>query len=220
MVTIKALSYGFNNPVKETMYVPTSDSIKFKAKSWIDAFGNRSSKAGGATINNALNAVSSNGFITYAVLISLSVIGIWVVVAFLMGQAFCGLAKRGQKALCLLTMLGCVHSCFSMESKGRIYQYICSEIIIEKDNIWFFGERGAFSIVDGVTFFEGDCVIKRNPASRCQPVSLVLKGTWILAPGTILILDGVEVYQHKDAVVSQGEGSRILVANGGAWNTV
>jgi AAA family ATP:ADP antiporter len=97
MATIKALSYGFNNPVKETMYIPTSDSIKFKAKSGIDAFGNRSSKAGGATINNALNAVSSNGFIPYAVLISLSVIGIWVVVAFLMGQAFNRLAQCGKE---------------------------------------------------------------------------------------------------------------------------
>jgi AAA family ATP:ADP antiporter len=96
MVTIKALSYGFNNPVKETMYVPTSDSIKFKAKSWIDMFGNRSSKAGGATINGALNSASGNGFILYAVLISLSVIGIWVAVAFFMGQAFSRLAKRGR----------------------------------------------------------------------------------------------------------------------------
>jgi AAA family ATP:ADP antiporter len=92
MVAIKALSYGFNNPIKEIIYIPTSNDIKFKAKGWIEMFGNRSSKAGGATINGALGSIS-NGFMNYAAIISLAAIGAWIVVAVLMGQTFSRLVK-------------------------------------------------------------------------------------------------------------------------------
>jgi len=92
MVTIKALSYGFNNPVKEIIYIPTSDAIKFKAKGWIEMFGNRSSKAGGSTINGVLSKLPQ-GFVEYGLIISLGVISIWVIVALLMGNAFTRLIK-------------------------------------------------------------------------------------------------------------------------------
>lgn len=94
MVAAKALSYGFNNPVKETIYVPTSDDVKFKAKGLIDMFGSRSAKGGGSFINNSLNHLPRNKFIAYAVLISLGVIGVWLFVAFMMGQKFNRLVKR------------------------------------------------------------------------------------------------------------------------------
>jgi AAA family ATP:ADP antiporter len=46
MIGIKGLNYALNNPTKEIMYIPTSKDVKFKAKGWIDLFGNRSTKAG------------------------------------------------------------------------------------------------------------------------------------------------------------------------------
>jgi AAA family ATP:ADP antiporter len=48
MMVIKGMSYALNNPTKEILYQMTSTSIKFKCKSWIDTFGQRSSKAGGS----------------------------------------------------------------------------------------------------------------------------------------------------------------------------
>lgn len=36
---LKALIFSFHDPVKELLYNPTSDAIKFKAKAWIDVFG-------------------------------------------------------------------------------------------------------------------------------------------------------------------------------------
>ena len=54
MIIIKGLNYALNNPTKEIMYIPTSTNIKFKAKSWIDGFGNRSTKALGALATNNL----------------------------------------------------------------------------------------------------------------------------------------------------------------------
>jgi len=53
MMVIKGMSYALNNPTKEILYQNTSTQIKFKCKSWIDTFGQRSSKAGGSFITNA-----------------------------------------------------------------------------------------------------------------------------------------------------------------------
>ena len=47
---IKALIFSLHDPVKELLYIPTSEAIKFKAKAWIDVFGARSSKALGSFI--------------------------------------------------------------------------------------------------------------------------------------------------------------------------
>ena len=41
---LKALIFSLNEPVKELLYIPTSEAIKFKAKAWIDVFGSRLSK--------------------------------------------------------------------------------------------------------------------------------------------------------------------------------
>lgn len=93
MVTIKSLSYGFNNPIKEMVYIPTSDAIKFKAKGWIDMFGKSLSKGGGASISNVLKNMPS-GFMMYGVLISLSLVGAWFFVAMVMGGAFTRLVRK------------------------------------------------------------------------------------------------------------------------------
>jgi AAA family ATP:ADP antiporter len=53
MMIIKGMSYALNNPTKEILYQMTSTQIKFKCKSWIDTFGQRSSKAGGSIVTNA-----------------------------------------------------------------------------------------------------------------------------------------------------------------------
>jgi len=49
---IKALIFSLNDPVKELLYNPTSDAIKFKAKAWIDVFGSRFAKGAGSFITN------------------------------------------------------------------------------------------------------------------------------------------------------------------------
>jgi len=93
MVFIKGISYGFGNPVKEVLYIPTSESIRFKAKSWVDMFGNRSSKAGGATINRFLTQIPE-GLANYGALISFMFIGIWFVAALYLGHVFDKLARE------------------------------------------------------------------------------------------------------------------------------
>jgi AAA family ATP:ADP antiporter len=42
---LKAITFSLNEPVKELLYMPTSEAIKFKVKAWIDVFGARCAKA-------------------------------------------------------------------------------------------------------------------------------------------------------------------------------
>ena len=55
MMAIKAASYSLNNPTKEILYQPTSSSVKYKAKSWIDIFGARGAKATASVVTNAFS---------------------------------------------------------------------------------------------------------------------------------------------------------------------
>ncbi|MCH7662870.1 MAG: hypothetical protein IH859_03260, partial [Chloroflexi bacterium] len=50
-VITKSTHYAFGMPVRELLYIPTLKEIKFKSKSWIDAFGAKMAKSSGATVN-------------------------------------------------------------------------------------------------------------------------------------------------------------------------
>jgi ATP:ADP antiporter, AAA family len=51
MVLLRAAHYGFNVPVREILYIPTTKDVKFKSKAWIESFGRSLSKTSGATFN-------------------------------------------------------------------------------------------------------------------------------------------------------------------------
>ena len=88
MVVLRSLHYGFNAPVRETLYIPTTKDVKFKSKTWIDAFGKRLSKASGSTFN--LWAQSPN-YISTLKLDSLFSIGIattWTVISIMVGKKY------------------------------------------------------------------------------------------------------------------------------------
>jgi AAA family ATP:ADP antiporter len=95
MVAIKSLSYALNNPCKEIMYLPTSKDIKFKAKGWIDGFGGRSAKATGGAISDSFGGVMAN-LIFYGSVISLGIVGFWILVALYVGRTNKKLTDSGQ----------------------------------------------------------------------------------------------------------------------------
>ena len=80
LVVTKGLAYTLNNPCKEIMYIPTSNDIKFKTKSWIDVFGARSAKGFGGFIATFFPIASE--LIVYGSLFSLVITGIWIPTAF------------------------------------------------------------------------------------------------------------------------------------------
>ena len=91
-IATKGLNYALNKPSAEVLYIPTSKDVKFKAKGWIDMFGNRTTKGMGVTISNGLNS-SLPVLIYYGTFISLGIIGIWLLVASYVGNRFNKLQK-------------------------------------------------------------------------------------------------------------------------------
>jgi ATP:ADP antiporter, AAA family len=101
MMLVTATSYAVNNPVKEMMYIPTSKDAKFKVKGFTDMFGSRSAKTSGMQIGGALKvpgdvAGTISRLMGYGILISLGVIGVWLAVAFYVGQKNAQLTKDGE----------------------------------------------------------------------------------------------------------------------------
>ena len=95
VVVVKGLSYALNNPAKEMMYIPTSKDVKFKAKGWIDMFGSRSAKAGGSGINSMFSG-SLASLMAYGTIISMGLIGLWIVAAVFVGTKFNKLSKENK----------------------------------------------------------------------------------------------------------------------------
>ena len=95
MVAIKGVSYALNNPSKEMLYMVTSDSIKFKAKSWIDVFGGRGSKALGSFVTNMLKG-SVAGLMFWGSTISFLIAAALLGISSVLGSAFDRLSERGE----------------------------------------------------------------------------------------------------------------------------
>lgn len=94
MIGIKGLNYALNNPTKEVMYIPTSNDVKYKAKGWIELFGGRSTKGAGAGINIAFKE-SLPRLLFFGSVISLGLLGVWIVVAIFIGKRFHKLQEEG-----------------------------------------------------------------------------------------------------------------------------
>lgn len=95
MMVAKGLGYAVNNPVKEMMYIPTSKDVKFKAKGFIDVFGGRMSKLGGAQINNAFKA-NMHDLMVYGTIFSFGLTGIWIIAAVYVGIRNAHLLEQGE----------------------------------------------------------------------------------------------------------------------------
>ncbi len=95
VVIIKGLNYSLNNPSREVLYIPTSKAVKFKAKGWIDAFGARLLKGSASTVTDALRG-SLPLLLTVGTVLSLGLVGVWIMVALSTSNKFDELQKNGQ----------------------------------------------------------------------------------------------------------------------------
>ncbi len=81
MVIAKAVNYALNGPTIKQLYIPTSKEAKYKAQSWIEMFGSRSSKGIGSYVNTFRVKLGSVGaFVNFTSLISLALVGGWLLV--------------------------------------------------------------------------------------------------------------------------------------------
>jgi len=95
VVLFKGLSYTLNNPSREVLYIPTSKDVKFKSKSFIEAFGGRTTKAAGATVTGSLGGDFAS-LLIFGTFISLGFVAFWIFVAAYVGNKFNQLQKENK----------------------------------------------------------------------------------------------------------------------------
>jgi len=87
-IALRAINYGFSYPVRESLYIPTVKEIKFKSKSWIDAFGTKFAKTSGSSFNWFAELLGPALFFPAHSIFFASTIIIWLVAAALLGRRF------------------------------------------------------------------------------------------------------------------------------------
>lgn len=85
-VVIRALNYSLAISVRETLFIPTSKAIRFKSKSWIDAFGSKFARGMGAVYNLGTSLFNQNLLGSYSLGFCLAVITIWAITARILGK--------------------------------------------------------------------------------------------------------------------------------------
>lgn len=87
-VVMRAMNYGFNQPIREILYIPTVKDIQFKSKAWIDSFGRSFSKTSGSVVNIAtFSSVPYIGLLIQSSF-SLTIAILWTVVSFFVGKKY------------------------------------------------------------------------------------------------------------------------------------
>lgn len=88
MIASKAINYALSGPALKQLYIPTSKDAKSKAQAWVETFGSRFSKEGGAGINMLYSAL---GTATYRLLTSgLGFVFVvsWFLIAMYLGRTY------------------------------------------------------------------------------------------------------------------------------------
>jgi AAA family ATP:ADP antiporter len=88
LVFLQAINYAFAQPVRESLYIPTVKEMKFKSKSWIDAFGSRFAKGTGSCfVLIARKAGETLFFTVYGIFFSVLIMA-WTLTAYALGRRF------------------------------------------------------------------------------------------------------------------------------------
>lgn len=87
-IAIRGFNYGFYEPVREMLFVPTSTEIQFSVKGWIDTFGKTASKAFGGMINIAATYLylTTRNYFLFGVAGLICIL--WLTSAFLVGTKY------------------------------------------------------------------------------------------------------------------------------------
>ena len=89
-IGLGSINYSLSSPLRESLYIPTMKAVKFKAKSWIDTFGTKVSKAFGSVVVDIVQhffAETSILGLVYGAFFS-SLMGLWFVVSFFLGKKY------------------------------------------------------------------------------------------------------------------------------------
>lgn len=95
-IFIKSINYSFGYPLREGLYIPTTDAIRFKSKSWIDSFGAKIAKAFGSIYNKSIQFVPimflHSVQFSFFIIITL----LWTALAYSLGKRWAHAVKNGE----------------------------------------------------------------------------------------------------------------------------
>ncbi|GMI45974.1 hypothetical protein TrCOL_g5818 [Triparma columacea] len=94
MGVLKALAYSLNDPLKELLYQPTTDRVKYNAKSWVDVVGSRLAKGVGSVVARQ-GGRGEGGLMKNAALPCLGVSLVMGAVSVKVGEVFKDYVERG-----------------------------------------------------------------------------------------------------------------------------
>ncbi len=89
-IGLGAINHSLSYPLRETLYIPATKDMKFKAKAWIDTFGTKFSKGFGslfANITNSVSAITGWVMIIYAAFFGVLMI-MWFITSWLLGKTY------------------------------------------------------------------------------------------------------------------------------------
>jgi ATP/ADP translocase len=87
MVVMRGLNYGFNDPLREILFIPTVKDIQFKSKAWIGSFGRTIAKTSGSSLN-ILATQAPHFIIAIQSAFSITLALAWAVVGILVGRKY------------------------------------------------------------------------------------------------------------------------------------
>lgn len=88
LVGLRALNYALNHPTREVLYIPTVKQVKFKAKTWTDAFGSRIAKSSGSLFNMSMNYLPHAAAVVSSISLSISITTVCLFVTYFLGKKF------------------------------------------------------------------------------------------------------------------------------------
>jgi len=88
MVCSKAINYALNGPSLKQLYVPTSPEAKSKAQAWIETFGSRASKEGGAALNLLPQVIGRASYKLLSGGLGLVFVVVWLMTSIFLGRTY------------------------------------------------------------------------------------------------------------------------------------
>lgn len=88
LILLRSINYAFAQPVRESLYIPTIKDMKFKSKSWVDAFGGKFAKGFGSSFNAFSELVGSTLFFPIHTIFFTCIVIVWTLTAYLLGNRF------------------------------------------------------------------------------------------------------------------------------------
>lgn len=89
-IGLGAINHALSYPLRETLYIPATKDMKFKAKAWIDTFGTKFSKGFGslfANVTSRISVISGGLVLVYGIFFG-GLIIMWFITSWLLGKTY------------------------------------------------------------------------------------------------------------------------------------